>query len=72
MTQRRSTTAWTFTRWTSAGEAPMHPSYEDRPGAADRCFALVDDAEYDAHVAAWELALQDADAGSFDVLMLNT
>jgi glycosyltransferase involved in cell wall biosynthesis len=55
----------------AAGEAPMHPSYEDRPGAPDRCFALVDDAEYRVHVAAWEQALIDADAGAFDLLLLN-
>jgi glycosyltransferase involved in cell wall biosynthesis len=53
------------------GEAPMQPSYEDRPGAPDRCFALVDDAEYRTHVAAWEVALQDAEVSSFDVLLLN-
>ncbi len=52
-------------------EAPMHPSYEDRPGAPDRCFALVDDSEYLAHVAAWERALLEAEAESFDVLLLN-
>jgi glycosyltransferase involved in cell wall biosynthesis len=55
----------------AAGQAPMQPSYEDRPGAPDRCFALVDDAEYRAHVAAWEVALCDAEVGSFDVLLLN-
>jgi glycosyltransferase involved in cell wall biosynthesis len=55
----------------ATGDAPMQPSYEDRPGAPDRCFALVDDAEYRAHVAAWELALGDAAADSFDVLLLN-
>src|SRR3984957_17251171 len=55
----------------TAGDAPMHPSYEDRPGAPDRCFALVDDAEYGEHVAGWERALIDAEAGSFDVLLLN-
>lgn len=55
----------------AAGQAPMHPSYEDRPGAPDRCFALVDDAEYRVHVAAWEQALIDADAGAFDLLLLN-
>jgi glycosyltransferase involved in cell wall biosynthesis len=55
----------------AAGDAPMHPSYEDHPGTPDRCFALVDDAEYRAHVAAWETALSDADAASFDVLLLN-
>jgi glycosyltransferase involved in cell wall biosynthesis len=55
----------------AAGEAPMQPSYEDRPGAPDRCFALVDDIEYHEHVAAWEQALIDADASSFDLLLLN-
>jgi glycosyltransferase involved in cell wall biosynthesis len=55
----------------AAGDAPMQPSYEDRPGAPDRCFALVDDAEYHEHVAAWEQALIDADASSFDLLLLN-
>jgi glycosyltransferase involved in cell wall biosynthesis len=55
----------------TAGDAPMHPSYEDRPGAPDRCFAMVDDAEYGDHIAAWEQALRDADVASFDVLLLN-
>jgi glycosyltransferase involved in cell wall biosynthesis len=54
-----------------AGDAPMHPSYEDRPGTPDRCFAVIDDAEYSLHVEAWERALSDAYAGSFDVLVLN-
>lgn len=53
------------------GGAPMHPSYEDRPEAPDRCFALVDDAEYHAHVAAWERGLRAAEADSFDLLLLN-
>jgi glycosyltransferase involved in cell wall biosynthesis len=55
----------------TAGDAPMHPSYEDRPGAPDRCFAMVDDAEYGDHIVAWEQALRDADVASFDVLLLN-
>lgn len=55
----------------TAGAAPMHPSYEDHPGTPDRCFALIDDPEYRAHVAAWENALHQADAGTFDVLLLN-
>ncbi|HEV8153579.1 MAG TPA: hypothetical protein VGP78_11615, partial [Solirubrobacteraceae bacterium] len=42
------------------GDAPMHPSYEDRPGAPDPVFAAVDDAAYERHVAAWARALQDA------------
>jgi glycosyltransferase involved in cell wall biosynthesis len=55
----------------NAGEAPMHPSYEDHPGTPDRCFTVIDDAEYRTHVAAWAQALSDADARSFDVLLLN-
>ena len=55
----------------SAGDAPMHPSYEDRPGTLDRCFAVVDDAEYATHVDGWEQALIGADAGACDVLLLN-
>ncbi len=55
----------------TSGNAPMHPSYEDHPGTPDRCFALVDEAEYRMHVAAWECALSEADAASFDVLLLN-
>ena len=34
-----------------AGDAPMHPSYEDRPGADDPVFAAVDDAAFERHVA---------------------
>lgn len=53
------------------GDAPIHPSYEDRPGALDRCFAVIDDDEYELHVSAWAAALQDAGAASADVLQLN-
>ena len=35
-----------------AGDAPVHPSYEDRAGAPDRCFAMIDDREYCEHVHA--------------------
>ena len=42
----------------AAGDAPMHPSYEDRPDAPDRVFAAVDDDEYERHVAAWARALE--------------
>jgi glycosyltransferase involved in cell wall biosynthesis len=55
----------------AAGEAPMHPSYEDRPGAADVCFARVDDDAYAEHVEAWALALERAGAADADVLMLH-
>jgi glycosyltransferase involved in cell wall biosynthesis len=55
----------------SAGEAPMQPSFEDRPGAPDRVFAAVDDAEYERHVRAWAAALGRAGAPGFDVLHLH-
>jgi glycosyltransferase involved in cell wall biosynthesis len=55
----------------SAGDAPMHPSYEDRPGAPDPVFAAVDDAGYEAHVAAWAAALERVGARGFDVLHLH-
>ena len=55
----------------SAGDAPMHPSYEDRPNAPDKIFAAVDDAEYERHVDAWAAALERVDAASFDVLHLH-
>jgi glycosyltransferase involved in cell wall biosynthesis len=55
----------------TAGEAPVHPSYEDRPGAPDPVFARVDDAAYARHVEAWAAALERVDAPSFDVLHLH-
>jgi glycosyltransferase involved in cell wall biosynthesis len=55
----------------AAGDAPMHPSYEDRPDAPDRVFAALDDAEYERHVEAWAAALDDVGAARFDVLHLH-
>lgn len=55
----------------STGDAPLHPSYEDRPGAPDRVFARVDDDEYEEHVEAWSRALEHAGAADHDVLHLN-
>jgi glycosyltransferase involved in cell wall biosynthesis len=52
-------------------DPPMHPSYEDRPGAADRVFASLDDAEFERQVVAWCRALQSVDAASADVLHLH-
>src|SRR3954451_5235067 len=43
-------------------DPPMHPSFEDRPGATDRVFAKVDDATYEHLVAAWQSALEKAGA----------
>jgi glycosyltransferase involved in cell wall biosynthesis len=54
-----------------AGDAPMHPSYEDRPGASDGVFAAIDDAGFERHVAAWSRAFEAADAAECDVLHLH-
>ncbi|WCB94167.1 D-inositol-3-phosphate glycosyltransferase [Baekduia alba] len=54
-----------------AGYAPMHPSFEDRPGAHDRVFAAIDDAGFEAHVAAWSRVFDDAGAADHDVLHLH-
>lgn len=50
---------------------PMHPSYEDRPGAPDPVFAALDDLELEHHVRAWGTALRDAGAQSADLLHLH-
>jgi glycosyltransferase involved in cell wall biosynthesis len=55
----------------SAGDAPMHPSYEDRAGASDGVFAAIDDAGFERHVAAWSRAFEAADAAECDVLHLH-
>jgi glycosyltransferase involved in cell wall biosynthesis len=52
-------------------DPPMHPSYEDRPGAPDRVFASLTDDEYERQVVAWCRALQSVDAASADVLHLH-
>jgi glycosyltransferase involved in cell wall biosynthesis len=52
-------------------DPPMHPSFEDRPDAADRVFGRVDDETYEHLVAAWERALDEARAGAADLLHLN-
>src|SRR3954447_14349980 len=55
----------------TAGDAPMHPSYEDRPEAEDPVFAAVDDAGFERHTEAWARALSDAGAADADVLHLH-
>jgi glycosyltransferase involved in cell wall biosynthesis len=50
---------------------PIHPSYEDRPGAPDRIFAALDDLALERHVRAWGTALRDADALDADVLHVH-
>jgi glycosyltransferase involved in cell wall biosynthesis len=52
-------------------DPPLHPSYEDRPGAPDRVFASLDDDEYERQVVAWCRALQSVRAAQADVLHLH-
>ncbi len=54
-----------------AHRAPLHPSYEDRPGAPDRVFASLDDLELEHHVRAWGAALHSAGARRAGVLHLH-
>jgi len=54
-----------------AAAVPFQPSYEDRPGSADRVFAAVDDAAYERLVAAWTGALARAGAARADLLHLH-
>ena len=53
------------------GGAPMHASYEDRPGAEDPVFATLDDEAFELHVAAWQRELERAATGGVDVLYLH-
>jgi glycosyltransferase involved in cell wall biosynthesis len=55
----------------AAGTAPIHGSYEDRPGAEDRVLASLDDAEYELQVAAWARELRLAGAEDADLLYLH-
>ena len=52
-------------------EVPLHPSYEDRPGAQDRIYASLDDETFEHHVHAWARALAGAGAAEADVLHLH-
>lgn len=54
-----------------AADPPMHPSFEDRPGAVDRVFAKVDDRTYEHLVRAWESALGSAFRDHADLFHLN-
>jgi glycosyltransferase involved in cell wall biosynthesis len=52
-------------------DPPMHPSYEDRPGASDAIFASLDDARYERQVVGWARALQSVGAARADILHLH-
>jgi glycosyltransferase involved in cell wall biosynthesis len=53
------------------GGMPFPPSYEDKPGAPDRVFALIDDNEYEQLVAVWTQALHKARADTARLLHLH-
>jgi glycosyltransferase involved in cell wall biosynthesis len=53
------------------GAAPMHASFEDRPGAEDPFLASLDDDEFELQVRAWGEELQRAGAAEADVLYLH-
>jgi glycosyltransferase involved in cell wall biosynthesis len=53
------------------GTAPMHGSYEDRPGAEDPVLASLDDDTYERQVEAWTRELERAGAAEADLLYLH-
>jgi glycosyltransferase involved in cell wall biosynthesis len=55
----------------AAGTAPLHPSYEDKPGAPDRVFAALDDAAFEGQVRSWARELERVGAAAADVLHLH-
>jgi glycosyltransferase involved in cell wall biosynthesis len=63
--------------YTAAAAAPdtlaagFHPSFEDRPGAPDRVFGRVGEADYERLVEVWQRQLADAGAADADVLHLH-
>jgi glycosyltransferase involved in cell wall biosynthesis len=52
-------------------DPPLHPSYEDRPGAPDRVFASLDDDAFEHQASFWAARLREAGAADFDVLHLH-
>jgi glycosyltransferase involved in cell wall biosynthesis len=55
----------------SAGTAPIHGSYEERPGAPDAVLASLDAEELELQVEAWAAALAEAAAIAPDALSLH-
>ncbi len=53
------------------GSVPMHPSFEDRPGAPDRVFAALGDLDYERQVRAWSRELARAGAVEADIIHLH-
>jgi glycosyltransferase involved in cell wall biosynthesis len=54
-----------------AGTAPIHGSYEDRPGVADRVLACFDDELFELQFEAWSRAMAEAAEPAVDVLYLH-
>src|SRR5947209_1996942 len=42
----------------SPGSAPLHPSFEERPDAPDKVFAMLDDLDYERQVRVWSRELE--------------
>jgi glycosyltransferase involved in cell wall biosynthesis len=55
----------------AAGTAPIHGSYEDRPGADDEVLAALDESEFELQVEAWASALAEAASDGVDLLYLH-
>ncbi len=55
----------------NAGTAPIHGSFEDRPGAADAVLASFDDEAFELQVEAWAQALATVDRDAVDLLYLH-
>lgn len=53
------------------GCAPIHASYEDRPGAEDPVFASLDEDAFELQVEAWQRALAEAGAARAEILYLH-
>lgn len=59
-------------RWSGPpGTAPLHPSFEDRPGAPDVVFAALDEDAFEVQVAAWTRELRAVGGAAADVLHLH-
>ncbi|MGN6814940.1 MAG: glycosyltransferase family 4 protein [Solirubrobacterales bacterium] len=54
-----------------AGTAPIHGSYEDRPGAEDAVLASLGEETFELQVDAWAAALAEAAAPGADLLYLH-
>jgi glycosyltransferase involved in cell wall biosynthesis len=54
-----------------AGTAPIHGSFEDRPGAVDPVLAQLGEDEFELQVRAWAEALERATADGVDLLYLH-